>query len=142
MSACHNLRSQSHLKTVLNRLGDTYQAYCNTYKSHIMATHHGGSGQPLDRDATPNEKDTDVDILHHYHHEDMCPRYILSDNGMEFKNTLMDHVLKQLDIERIFSAPYHPQSNGKLEVFHKYLKPTNWDKYINQVLASYRVTPN
>ena len=27
-------------------------------------------------------------------------------------------------IERMFSAPYHPQSNGKLEVFHKYLKPT------------------
>ena len=64
----------------------------------------------------------------------------------------MDQVLKELGIERIFSAPYHPQSNGKLEVFHKYLKPTlkklckkdpsNWDKYINQVLASYRVTPN
>ena len=38
----------------------------------------------------------------------------------------------------------------KLKVFHKYLKPTfknicekyptNWDKYINQVLDSYRVT--
>ena len=64
----------------------------------------------------------------------------------------MDQVLKQLGIERIFSAPYQPQSNGKLEIFHKYLKPTlmklcerdlsNWDKYINQVLASYRVTPN
>ena len=32
----------------------------------------------------------------------MCPRYILSDNGTEFKNTLMDQVLQQLDIERIF----------------------------------------
>ena len=82
----------------------------------------------------------------------MCPRYILSDNGMEFKNNLMDQVLQQLGIDRIFSALYHPQSNGKLEVFHKYLKPTlkklcekdpaNWDKYINQVLASYRITPN
>ena len=39
-----------------------------------------------------------------------------------------------------------------LEVFHKNLKPTlkklyekdpaNWDKYPNQVLTSYRVTPN
>ena len=28
-----------------------------------------------------------------------------------------------LDLARIFSAPYHPQSSGKLEVFHKYLKP-------------------
>ena len=64
----------------------------------------------------------------------------------------MDQVLKQLGIERIFSAPYHPQSNGKLEVFHKYLKqtlrklsekePSNWDHYLNQVLASYRVTSN
>ena len=81
----------------------------------------------------------------------MCPRYILSDNGKEFKNNLMDQVLKQLGIERIFSLPYHLQSNGKLEVSHKYLELTlkklcedlsNWDKYINQVLAIYRVTPN
>ena len=78
--------------------------------------------------------------------------YILSDNGTKLKNNLMDQVLKQLGIERIFSAPYHPQSNSKLEVFHKYLKPTlkrlcekdppNWDKYINDVLASCRVTFN
>ena len=54
----------------------------------------------------------------------MCSLYILSDNGTEFKNSLMDQVLQQLGIDRIFSAPYHPQGNGKLEVFHKYLKPT------------------
>ena len=91
-------------------------------------------------------------LINHYLPVHMCPRYILSDNGTEFKNNLMDQVLQQLGIDRIFSAPYHPQSNGKLEVFHKYLKPTlkklcekdpaNWNKYINQVLASYRITPN
>ena len=64
----------------------------------------------------------------------------------------MDQVLRQLGIERIFLPPYHAQSNGKLEVFHKYLKPTlkklcekdlsNWDQYLNQVLASYRVMPS
>ena len=91
-------------------------------------------------------------LINHYLPVHMCPRYILLDNGTEFKNNLMDQVLQQLGIDRIFSAPYHPQSNGKLEVFHKYLKPTlkklcendpaNWDKYINQVLASYRITPN
>ena len=42
----------------------------------------------------------------------MCPRYILLDNGTQFKNQLMDHVLQQLSIDCIFSAPYHPQSNG------------------------------
>ena len=63
-------------------------------------------------------------LINHYLLVHMCPRYILSDNGTEFKNNLMDEVLQQLGIDRIFSAPYHPQSNGKLEVFHKYLKPT------------------
>ena len=82
----------------------------------------------------------------------MCPRCILSDNGTDFKNSLMDQVLLQLGIDRIFSAPYHPQSNGKLEVFYKNLKPTlkklcdkdpsNWDNYLNQALTSYRITPN
>ena len=71
MSACHNLRSHSPLETMLNWLGDTYQAYCYTYKTHTIATCHEGTGQPLDRDATLNGKDTDANILHNYHHEDM-----------------------------------------------------------------------
>ena len=85
-------------------------------------------------------------LINHHLPVHMCPRYILSDNGTEFKNILMDQVLQQLGIDRIFSAPYHPQSNSKLEAFHKYLKPTlkkccekdpaNWDKNIDQVLAS------
>ena len=82
----------------------------------------------------------------------MCPRFILSDNGTEFKNQLFDEVAKELGIERSFSAPYHPQSNGKLETFHKFLKPAlkkmcendpdNWDRYIQIVLGSYRCAPN
>ena len=63
-------------------------------------------------------------LINHYLPVHMCPRYVLSDSGMEFKNNLMDQVLQQLGIDRIFLARYHPQSNGKLEVFHKYLKPT------------------
>ena len=86
-------------------------------------------------------------FINHYPPVHMCPQYTLLDNGTEFKNQLMDHVLQQPGIDHIFSLPYHPQSKGKLEVFHKYLKPTlkklcekdptNWDKYINQVLGSY-----
>ena len=64
----------------------------------------------------------------------------------------MDDIVQQLGINIIFSAPYHPQSNGKLEVFHKYLKltlkmlcesdPDNWDQYLNQVLTHYHMTPH
>ena len=62
-------------------------------------------------------------LINQYLPVHMWPRFILSNNGMELKNNLMDQVLQQLGIDRIFSAPYHMQSNGKLEVFHKYLKP-------------------
>ena len=66
-----------------------------------------------------NSADTIVStFINEYLPVNMCPRYMLSDNGTKFKNSLMDQVLQQLGIDRIFSAPYHPQSNGKLEVFH------------------------
>ena len=87
-------------------------------------------------------------FIRHYLPRHLCPQFILSDNGTEFKNQIFDKVTKDLGIERIFSAPYHPQSNGKLETFHKFLKPTlkkmcaedqdNWDDYIEQVLGTYR----
>ena len=34
-----------------------------------MATYHGGTGQPLDKDPTPHEQGTD--ILSDQHHKDM-----------------------------------------------------------------------
>ena len=129
---------------------------CETSTSgnkHILTIIYHLTGWPEAFPIPDKSADTIVTtLINHYLPVHMCPRYILSDNSMEFKNNLMDQVLKQLGTDRIFSAPYHPQSNGKLEVFHKYLKPTlkklcekdpaNWDKYINQVLASYRITPN
>ena len=69
MSAHCNLRSHSPFKTVLNKLGDSFQTYVNTYKIHAMATHHRGTGQTLERDPTPHNQDTDVPS--EYHHEDM-----------------------------------------------------------------------
>ena len=91
-------------------------------------------------------------FIRHYLPRHMCPRFILSDNGTEFKNQIFDKVTKDLGIKRIFSAPYHPQSNEKLETFHKFLKPTlkkmcaddqdNWDDYMEQVLGTYRGVAN
>ena len=115
---------------------------------HILTIINYPTGWPEAFPILDKSADTIVPIfINQYLPVHTCPRYILSNNGMEFKNHLMDQVLQQLGIDCILSAPYYPQSNGKLEVFHKYLKPTlkklcekdpsNWDKYINQVLASY-----
>ena len=54
----------SPLKKVLNKLGDSYQTYINTYKTHMMATYHRGTGQPLEMD--PNPQAQDIEILNDY----------------------------------------------------------------------------
>ena len=67
----------------------------------------------------PDEKaDTIVCVFrNNYLLAHMCTRYILSDNSTGFKNKFMDSILQQLGIDYIFSAHYHPWSNGKLEMF-------------------------
>ena len=50
-------------------------------------------------------------------------RKILSDNGSEFKNDLFTLVANKFGVEhKIFSPPFHPQSNGRIERFHHFLK--------------------
>ena len=48
---------------------------------------------------------------------------ILTDNGTVFKNEVFRDVLQKLGTEKlIHSPPYRPQSNGRIEGFHRYLK--------------------
>ena len=66
---------------------------------------------------------------------------ILTDNGMEFKNKLFKEVVKKLGTEfSIHSPPYRPQSNGKIEGFHRFLK-TCIGKHINYGLEWDELTP-
>ena len=92
---------------------------------HILTIIDHLTGWPEAFPLLDKSEDTIVSMfIKHYLPVHMCARYILSDNGMDFKNHLMDQVLQQLRIDCIFSTPYHPQSYGKLEVFHQYIKPT------------------
>ena len=59
----------------------------------------------------------------------------------------MENIFKQLGIDHIFSAPIKLMENQKYStnILNQLLRncendPDNWDKYINQVLASYHVT--
>ena len=49
---------------------------------------------------------------------------ILSDNGTAFKNKVLNEVCKQLHIKRLFSNPFYPQGNAKVENVHNFLKRT------------------
>ena len=47
-------------------------------------------------------------------------RKLLTDNGTKLKNELFFRVTEQLGVERkMYSPPYRPQSNGRIEGFHK-----------------------
>ena len=83
---------------------------------HILTIIDQLTGWPEAFPIPDKSADTIVaNLINQYLLVHMCPMYILSDNGTEFKNKLMDQVLQQLGIDRIFSAPYHPQSNGELK---------------------------
>ena len=64
MSAHCHIQLCSLLKTVLGKIGDWYQAYCTTYKTHAMATCQGGTDHPLDRGLnilTEDPEQADID---------------------------------------------------------------------------------
>ena len=77
---------------------------------------------------------------------------ILTDNGIEFKNEVFREVLQKLGTEKlIHSPPYRPQSNGRIEGFHRYLKACiakhmrnglEWDQITAMATAAYNYFPN
>ena len=82
--------------------------HCKTSTSgnkHILTMIDHLTGCPEAFPIPDKSADTIVaTLINQYLSVHMCPRYILSDNSTEFKNSLMDQVLQQLGIDRIFSA--------------------------------------
>ena len=77
---------------------------------------------------------------------------VLTDNGTEFKNKLINEVCEQLGVKhKIYSPPYRPQSNGRIESFHYFLKACiskhitpqiEWDDVLPLACAAYNFLPN
>ena len=77
---------------------------------------------------------------------------VLLDNGTEFKNKLMTDICAQLGVEhKIYSLLYQPQSNGRIESFHYFLKvciskhitpQVEWDDVVPLACAAYNFLPN
>jgi hypothetical protein len=81
-----------------------------------------------------------------------CPEIILSDNGTEFCNEIMESLAKVNSIVRRFSAPYHPRCNGLTERVNKtlstrlaklvYSTGLNWDDLLPAATFAYMITRN
>ena len=54
----------------------------------------------------------------------LCPKFILQDNGTEFKNEQLMSVFDSLGVKLIYSNPCHPKGNSKIENVHNFLKYT------------------
>ena len=76
------------------------------------------------------------------------PKEILSDQGREFINQVVDVLLQRTGVDRRVTSAYHPRTNGLTERFNKTLvealriqaeeDPCQWAKWIDYVLLAYR----
>ena len=77
---------------------------------------------------------------------------LLSDNGPGFTAQLMAEYLSAHGIKHIFGRPYHPQTQGKIERFHRsikericllvYCSPEELKKALDEAITNYAATPH
>lgn len=51
-----------------------------------------------------------------------CPEKLTSDQGRQFESSLFSQLMTIMGIRKIRTTPYHPQSNGAVERWHRTLK--------------------
>ena len=75
---------------------------------------------------------------------------ILTDNGTEFKNKMWEDVYKLLRTQHRVTPIYSPQCNGRIEIFHRFLKATvgkqiqkglEWDDLVWKATSAYNFFP-
>ena len=44
-----------------------------------------------------------------------APEMILSDNGLEFRNALLNELCETFGVNKVYIMPYHPEGNGMVE---------------------------
>ncbi len=75
-----------------------------------------------------------------------APRVLLSDNGAEFRNRLLQEICNQFGINHTFTVAYHPANNGLVERTNRkileVLRPVvgcllhSWEDWLPHVAAS------
>lgn len=76
------------------------------------------------------------------------PLTLTTDRGGQFESEVFSEISRLVGFQRIRTAAYHPQSNGKIERFHRTLKaalrsrPEEWKSALPLVLFAYRIAPH
>ncbi|KAL8610943.1 hypothetical protein ACOMHN_042560 [Nucella lapillus] len=79
-----------------------------------------------------------------------CMETLISDQGREFVNQVIDKLMDHFQCDHRISSAYHPQTNGQRERDNRTLKEAlckvvneegnNWDRYIPGVLFAYHTS--
>ena len=106
--------------------------------------------------AVPMKSKLADDVIHAYI-ETILPqiglsRFILMDNGTDFKNDTMKSVLIRLSMEHKFTTVYFPRGNSRLENFHALLKRSiskyidlldvEWGRCLNLATYAFNISPS
>ena len=90
-----------------------------------------------------------------YLEQEYLPRYgapeiVITDQGQEFNAVPVNQYMKEVGIERRRASPYHPQTNGHIERFHRTLKDmirklvnhkaSDWEDCLGQALWAHRIS--
>ena len=106
--------------------------------------------------AVPMKSKSADDVIHAYIELILTrigpSRYILMDNGTEFKNDTLREVLNRLNMEHKFTTVYFPRGKSRLENSHallkrcmsKYMDMLNeqWDKCLNLATYVFNISPS
>ena len=78
------------------------------------------------------------------------PRHLLSDQGTEFCNAILNEMCIYLNIKKLRTSPYHPQMNGAVEHVHQTLermiakldnrRRRKWPKHLASITHAYNST--
>ena len=77
-----------------------------------------------------------------------CPRFILQDNSNQFKNEEVMSVFNSLGIKHIYSNPYYPKGNSRIENVHNFLakftygSQLEWDDVLPLATYCYNIVPS
>ncbi|MCK5816191.1 MAG: DDE-type integrase/transposase/recombinase, partial [Flavobacteriaceae bacterium] len=101
--------------------------------------------------------DKSATTIHDYIFNEYIPRFsipnvFISDNGLEFKNKLLIDHFHELGVSVHHTTPYHPQSNGMIERYHRTLKAmlrkltnsrgSSWEFYLPDIIYAIRTVPS
>jgi len=78
------------------------------------------------------------------------PKRITTDQGRQFESVQFKSLCNKYNIKKIRTTPYHPQGNGKVEIFNRFLKETlrtkcnntNWLNFLEETCLALRLKPN